>query len=581
MDTRRITTLFALFFSLISLSGLSQDCDFKPSGDKKIANDYFSTYFNYGCALKEYLIIHANKPKDVKINRRIAQCYLRMNGGNKGMAIKYLKFLTTLKKVDEDVYFELGQAYLYNNEFDLAIEQFKKFIEIDEPKGDAKKTVDKHIQFAQNAKQLMKHPVDVKFTNMGKTINSEYNDYLPFVSTKENFIIFSTNRKGTMGGFPVDDGFYSDVYLAKLRRGRDKYSKPRSIGGMFNTEYNEEVSGGSADGAYFFYASDIDFQVWNLKMSYRAPKKRSYPKPVNMDGINKKNSNEYCATITNDGSLIIFASDRKGGYGGYDLWMSRKLPNGNWGIPVNLGPSINTEFDELYPMFNHNQESMFFSSNGHFSCGGFDLFETKFSEELKTWTAPRNLGFPVNTPYDDYNIIFTASGRNAYKSAVRTDTYGMKDIYRLTFGDVIPTYTVVKASVMADSLVNIEEIKEKAETMYTRMQGVVDSLKLAKADSALVDSMSLVLDDLGMKQDLVDPFTNNEIEVTKEGQLYGRYATNSRNGKFIMILEPGKYDIKVYNEGFEPTSMKIKIFDKANFTPELKREFYLKPKVTL
>lgn len=567
-------------FSLLVFNLSAQECYVKPSGDKKLANELIS-YENYGCALKEYLIIYADKPKDVKVNRKIAQCYLRMSGGNKGMAIKYLEFLTTVKKVDNDVYFELGQAYLYDNKNDKAIENFKKFLEIDQPKGEAKETTEKYIQYANNSKQLMKHPVDVKFENLGKVINSQYNDYLPYVSKNEDFIAFATNRKGTVGGIEDGDGFYPDVYIGKLRKGRDKYSKPRSMGGMFNTDLVEEVAGGSVDGSYFFYASDADYQIYNLKYTYKAPKKRSYPNPSNLDGINQKNSNEISATITNDGNLIIFASDRKGGYGGYDLWMSRRLPTGDWGIAVNLGSKINTSFDETYPMFKGDESSIVFSSNGHFSIGGFDLFETTFSEELKSWTAPKNLGYPINTAYDDNNIVFNLNGRNAYKSAVRSDSRGMMDIYRLTFGDIIPTYTVIKSKIMADTLINIDEIKEKALFATTQMQGIVDSLKVVEADSMLIDSMENVLADLQMKQDMVDPFTLNQIEATKNGTVYGRYMPNSKTGKFIMILEPGRYEITVFNDGYETVKKNITIYDKSNFTPELKREFYLKPKASL
>lgn len=580
MNFRNYIFLIAIFTGLVRLSLSAQNCIQKPSGNKKLANEYFSSYGNYGCAIKEYLIIYAKKPKDKKINRKIAQCYLRMTGGNKSKAIKYLDFLVKQDKVDKDVYFELGQAYMFDNNNKKAIEYFNKFIEIALPKGEEKETVDKFIQYAKNSEQLQKHPLDVHFENMGDGINSEYNDYLPFTREEEDFIIFSTNRKGTMGGFELGDGYYPDVYFGKLKKGRDKYSKPRSIGGMFNSEYSDEVAGGSADGSYFFYNSDADFQILNLKYSYRAPKKRSYPKPEVLKGINQKNSNEISATITNDGNLLIFASDRKGGYGGYDLWMARRLPNFSWGTPINLGPTINTEFDEIYPFFNMDQNTIYFSSNGHFSIGGFDLFETSFSEEIKTWTAPRNLGYPINTAYDDYNIVFTNNGRNAYKSAVRSDSRGMSDIYRLTLGDITPRYTIVKGNILADTLVNIEEIKEKASLIVTQTQGVLDSLQVVNADSEIIKSTTKILDSLQIKQDLIDPFTLNEIEATKDGVLYGKYIPNAKTGQFIMILEPGKYDIKLFNKGFEPVSMKIKVFDKANFTPELKREFYLTPKVT-
>jgi len=559
---------------------ISQDCYVKPSGDKRVADELFESYANYACALKEYMIMYADKPKDKKLNRRIAQCHLRMTGGNKAMAIKYLEFLAKNPKVEEEVFFELGQAYLYDSNNSEAIKYFNKFTKIAEPNDDEKATVDKFIQFAKNAEQLQKHPVDVKFENMGEDINSEYNDYLPFTRDNEDFIIFSTNRKGTTGGYEDGDGYTPDVYLGKLKRGRDTYSNPRSIGGMFNTEFSDEVAGGSADGSYFFFNSDAEFRILNLKYSYRAPRKRSYPRPFSLEGINERNSNEIAATITNDGNLLIFASDRKGGYGGYDLWMAKRLPNDAWGTPINLGPTINTIYDELYPMFNLDQNTIYFSSNGHFSIGGFDLFETTFSEEIKTWTAPRNLGYPINTAYDDYNIVFANSGRNAYKAAVRSDSYGMSDIYRLTLGNVVSRYTIVKGNVFADTLVNIVEIKKKAATIVTQTQGILDSLQVVQANSMLIDSISAKLEALQLKQDLIDPFTLNEIEVTKKGVLYGKYTPNSRTGKFIMILEPGTYQVELFNEGFEPSKMKIKIFDKSNFIPELKREFYLKPKVT-
>lgn len=577
MDMRRHIKLFTLLLSLAFSNAYSQECYPKPTGDKGLAGKYFDDYQNYGCALKEYLMVYSKKPNDPKINRRVAQCYLRMAGGNKGAAVKYLKFLTTLKKVDNEVYLELGQAYLYAGSLDEAIANFKKYITLEEPNDEELAKVNKFIEYANNGKQLKKHPVDVKFENMGDEINGEYNEYLPYASINEDFIIFSTNRKGTMGGFELGDGYYPDVYLGKLKRNRDKYSKARSIGGMFNSEYSEEVAGGSSDGCYFFFNTDVDYQILNLKVSYRAPRKRSYPNPVLLDGINEKNSNEIAATITNDGSLIIFASDRKGGYGGYDLWMSKKLPTGAWGIPVNMGPTINTEFNELYPMFNHTQSSIYFSSNGHFSIGGFDLYETTFSEDLKIWTSPRNLGYPVNTAYDDFNICYNASGRNAYKSMVRDDSFGMMDIYRLTFGDAIPTYTVVKSHIYADSTINITELLASKENEIQSAQGILDSMKIAGSDSLTIDSLANIINQSKVDYDLINPNTLNEIEATINGQLYGRYRPNAKTGKFIMILEPGIYDITVNNEGYQPAKMKIKILDKSNFVPQLVRDFYLTP----
>jgi tetratricopeptide (TPR) repeat protein len=572
-------SLFLIILSALKIN--AQNCEQKPTGDKMIANDYFS-YGMYPCALKEYQLIYASKPKNKKTNHRIAQCYLLSPGGNKSKAIKYLTFLIEQESVSKDVYFELGQAYLYAQQFDKAIDFFEKYETIAKPSGDDLKILEKFKDCASFSKELVKHPLNVTFENLGKDVNSEHNDMQPYLTDKEDFIYFTTDRKGTRGGFPFSDGYVKDVFITKNKKGRDAYKSARGVSGTFNTDFSEEMAGGSADGSHLFVASDEQFQTYNLKYSSKPPKKRSYSSLVNLEGINGRNSNELSATITNDGSFIIFSSNRDGGFGGFDLWMSKKLPNNSWGIPINMGPKINTQFDENFPMFKETQDKITFSSNGHRGMGGFDLFETTFSKELKTWTDPKNLGFPINTAYDDNNIIFVKNGRYAYKSDIRKDSRGMRDIYRITFNDVQPTYTVVKSSIFADTLANIPAIAEILEKEIGQQKTLYDSLKTMDTDSSLVDSIKHLYFGYMGRLNALDPLTNNLVEVrNKEGDLYGRYTPNSRNGGFIMILEPGLYEVNILHNGYEAFTKKIRIFDKINYTPQLKRDFYIKPKASL
>lgn len=571
--------LFIIIISALNVN--AQNCEQKPTGDKMIANEYFS-YGMYPCALKEYQLIYASKPENKKINHKIAQCYLMSPGGNKSKAIKYLTFLIEQENVGKEVYFELGQAYVYAQNFDKAIEFFDKYETIAKPSGEDLEKLEKFKDCASFSKELVKHPLNVTFENLGKDVNSEHNDMQPYLTDKEDFIYFTTDRKGTRGGFPLGDGYVKDVFITKNKKGRDAYKSARGVSGTFNTDFSEEMAGGSADGSHLFIASDEQFQTYNLKYSSKPPKKRSYSSLVNLEGINGRNSDELSAAITNDGSFIIFSSNRDGGFGGFDLWMSKKLPNNIWGIPINMGPKINTKFDENFPTFKQAQDKITFSSNGHRGMGGFDLFETTFSKELKTWTAPKNLGFPINTAYDDNNIIFVKNGRYAYKSDIRKDSRGMRDIYRITFNDVQPTYTVVKSNILADTLANITATTEILEKKIGQQKILYDSLKTMGADSVLVDSIKhLYFDYMGMLNAL-NPLTNNQVEVkNKEGKLYGRYTPSSTNGSFIMILEPGLYEVNILHDGYEDFTKKIRIFDKINYTPQLKRDFYIKPKALL
>lgn len=568
-----------LFVSSFGLN--AQDCWQKASGDNKLANDYFSYGF-YPCALKELMIIYAGKPESKKVNRKIAQCYILSPGANKAQAIKFLEFLVKAGKPDNDVYLELGQAYLFDRKFDKALENFNKYIEVAKPGGENLKTVEKYKENAVVGKELVKHPVNVKFTNLGKDVNGVYNEMQPFLTDNEDFIMFTGDRKGVRGGIEFGDGYVPDVMLTKVKNGRDAYKGARSLSGTFSTEFSETAAGGSADGAYFFYCTDEQFQQYDLKVTNKPPKKRSYSAPEFLEGINGRNSNEKAATVTNDGNLIIFASDRKGGFGGLDLWMSKKLPNGSWGTAINMGPSINTEGNESFPNFSYDQSFITFASDGHKGMGGYDLFKTEFSTELKTWTKPKNLGYPINTSVDDYTIVFVKNGRYGYKSDIRSEGYGMRDLYKLTFKDVLPTYTVVKSAVLTDTLVDMNKITEPITLNAKEAKKNLDSLIAIGEDSLMIDSVKKVYySELG-KLDSYDLNSNTFVEVmTENGEIYGQYTPNSRNGKFIMILEPGVYTISVSNDGFEATETKIRIYDKSNYTPEFARNFYLKPKANL
>jgi hypothetical protein len=152
--------------------------------------------------------------------------------------------------------------------------------------------------------------------------------------------------------------------------------------------------------------------------------------PRSMDIINSK-SWESSASVTEDGKFIVFSSDRPGGFGGVDLYYSRKELNGDWSSPENMGGFINTRFDEDGPFVHPEGNKLYFSSKGHNTMGGFDIFYSEFLEERNRWARPENLGYPVNSPDDDIFFVWSADGERAYFSSERDDTYGKTDIYVL------------------------------------------------------------------------------------------------------------------------------------------------------
>jgi hypothetical protein len=603
------------FFIAISCVLLSMpnsanaQCMQKPTGDKKIAKNYM-TFGQFTCALEEYLMIYAEKPNKEFINRAIAECYAGIPGLEK-KAIKHGEFLLDNKKITHEDLWILALAYHKNYQFDKSIEIANKYIEMFKPDEFELANIQKLVSNCQDAKELLKFPLNIKFENLGEKINSKWDELNPMPTGDESQLIFTTSRSTVMGSFSAGNAFLPDLFISKLKG--KKYSKPRSVGSIFNTIDIDEYAGSSADNKSMFVATDAEgFQIFNLKMSQMKPRGRSWPKPMNLVGINSNTTNEKTATINNEGDIIIFSSDREGGKGGYDLWISRKLPDGNWGEPINLGPEINTTGDDCFAQFNDEQNGILFASQGHINMGGFDIFQTAFSDDFKTWTTPRNLGYPINTTHDDFSIKFLQKKRLAYKSSYMDDSYGMADLYRLVLSDSTPQLTILNVKLKTDDIIrlSIDSLTALRDvSLYTldslrAIEASLDSLDNDSLDSELIidltedqidqfvvvisdsiiaikiDSVVQVIEEQNKKVQQTNPNCYAEIHVSNSSteKDYGQYKSNTFRGGVLMILEPGKYDLSVTAEGYYPLNKSLIIYDKNRFEEFINKDYILRKK---
>lgn len=609
---KRIYFIVSCVFLMISHQGFSQ-CMEKPTGNKKIAKNYM-TFGQFNCALEEYLIIYNEKPDKAHINRVIAECYAGIPGLEK-KAIKFGEFLLERKKFTPQDLWILANAYHKNEQFKKSIYICNKYIEEFKPVEYELGGVQKLITNCENALELIKFPLKVKFENLGEKINSKWDELNPIPTANEGQLIFTTTRKTVMGGYSTGNAYLSDIFISKLKGKR--YSNPRSIGTTFNSIDVDEYAGSSADNRYMFIATDGEgFQIFNLKMTYMKPRARSWPKPLNLIGINSNTTNEKSATINNEGNMIIFSSDRPGGIGGYDLWLSRKLPDGNWAVAVNLGPEINTVYDDVSPQFNKEQTGINFASQGHFNMGGFDIFKSTFSDDYKKWTTPRNLGYPVNGTNDDFAINFLQDKRLAYKSDYRDDSYGMADLYRLVFLDSTPQLSILNVKLKTDEITRLSidslaarrdmsiEILDSLQLLRVQLdslqsdsllgetEGIVqqtDEFNEDMADSNFVflsdsmisvqiDSMVQLIAVQNEKIQQTNPNCYAEITISNSttDKIYGRYKSNTFHGGILMILEPGEYGISVSAEGYYPLNKSLKVYDKTKFKEFINKSYTLR-----
>jgi tetratricopeptide (TPR) repeat protein len=479
------------------------------------ANEHFK-YGNYLDALNIYKKLIEKYPKKIDYPYKAGLCIL-LTEGDKTEAIKYLEKAAE-NNADADAYFYLGKAYHVNLMLNKSIEAYNTYI----TKGPGTKIeiVDRELEIVNNAKKLMQAPIDVSFENAGPKINSEYPDYYPFVTPNESFMIFTTRRKNGTKEF---DGYYpSSINYSTVVNGEFTIAKKGSS--MINSTFDDQAVGLSynADKMYIYFddiKSKGDIYEADIK-DFKFKKKIKMGDNVNSKGF------ESAATISADGNTLFFASHRPGGKGGKDIYMTRKLPTGNWALPQNLGENINTKYDENFPNLFYDGTTLYFSSKGHNTMGGYDYFKSTWDLETNKWSKAENIGYPINTVRDDMCISFTEDKRHAYISAWRKDSYGFQDIYKVTFNELDARETIIKSKILE--------------------QGKTEPIK---------DAFVII--------------TNNRTQEERH------YVPSAKNGSLLITLLPGSYMVMIDAPGYAPLDENLIIKGKSDFIPFMSKEFTL------
>lgn len=343
----------------------------------------------------------------------------------------YDVFSTKEKAAPIDVLFHLGRSYHLRGEVDEAIEKYNLFLEKAPKKSNNIALANLKIQQCEVAKELIANPIDFKVVNLGSTVNTWAPDYSPVVSLDGSSIYFTSRRIRKDSSNldikePETDMYLEDVYVT-YKDFDEEWTEPVLMD-FCKPELNEATVAVSADERrIYIYKDDVgngDIFYSDFESSEFKDLKRLETEGVNTD------SWEPHITVSPDGKHKYFVSDRPGGYGGRDIYRIEKMPNGEWSEPMNLGPTINTEYDEDAPFLAVDNKTLYFSSNGTKSMGGFDVFRSQM-DDLGQWTEPQNLGVPLNTTGDDIYYTTTMDGFTGYLSSFREGGEGEKDIYEI------------------------------------------------------------------------------------------------------------------------------------------------------
>lgn len=513
----KVIFYFALLTS--SLTNIAQQ------GDPKLAQSYLASS-NFEYALNEYQLLLKDFPNNKDYIYHLGVCYLNTNI-DKPKAIEYLTKLIEDNgdAYNDNVYYLLGRAYHFNYQFDEAIENLNTYIANGGGTAASISEAKKQIEYCSNAKELIKFPLNVKFTNLGSNINTSFADYFPFLPEDESYLIFNSKRPMYSEEYRIDEVPNSNIFISYVING--EFTKAKLMDSTINsTQGKEEIVGLSADGKLrVIYLDDQKLKGDLFLMSIDSSLHNGL---IKLDETINSSGHEIAACISKNRDVIVFASDKKGGFGGTDLYISRKLPIGGWGPPKNLGPEINTSFDEDFPNLSADGSTIFFSSKGHASMGGYDIFKAKINLKTGEIQSIKNIGYPINTVFDDMNFRLSETGRYGYMSSLRKEGLGDYDIYRITFNEIETRYSLIKGYITPEN--------ENPE---------------------YIDVVIDVFDE-------------------KTGELYGTYVPNSNTMRYIMILPPGEYEMNVDAFGYEPIVEKIKILDKSSFKYIINKDILLK-----
>jgi len=398
-----------LFFPLLSFAQLKED-------QKTIVKDgnYSFLFEEYESAINAYSKALINDPDNANLNYKIGLCYLNMPDISSNIkSIPYLEKATKqiskfyfesspgFRKAPADAWYLLGNAYRLEMKFDDAYRCYQNYLSIAPKKN---KELIAYVKMEQqkclNAKEIIHFPKKLHKLTLGKELsNNKDIQSCPVISADGNILVYCLGEKNLFPpdfnlskdnvNYQMDDIFYS-------QKTNGKWCKPENIMKNLHAKGLTVPVCISSDGNSLFLVRD-DNDNGNIYTSERKDGRWTAMKKLNKN-INSRFWETHAA-ISNDGKVIYFTSDRRGGYGGFDIYRSTNTADNDWGKPVNLGSKINTSFDEETPFLKDNDKTLYFSSQGHYGMGGFDIFCSVLSDS--GWTKPLNVGYPINTIGND------------------------------------------------------------------------------------------------------------------------------------------------------------------------------------
>lgn len=519
LATFKATSIALIFWFVFStLSVKSQEFDYKTTFADA---EYYFLFNDAREALPLYQKLIDENYGNANIFYRLGRCYLCIPGVKHNAIEPLLKAVQNINPSYQegsykeegapiDALFYLGESYRIENQFDKAIEAYQQFRErLDKKDLYYLEYVEQQIQACNRAKEMMAKEKRLRCIPF-PVGNSKAFVHGASISADKNHLVYTVKEK-----------FYNALYVSQ-KDDNGKWLAPQNIslavgleGDLFSTAINSNGT------EIFIFKNDdgIGNIYSSTKLDGQWQKAQKMGKPINSRFW------ETFASVSPDGQTVFFSSNRRGGAGGLDLYMSSRLPNGDWGEAQNLGASLNTPHNEEAPYLSPDGKRLFFISQGHNSLGGYDVFYSQRLEN-KEWSAPINLGYPISTPDDDMWYCPMSSDE------------GIVSLVERNQPNVSSLFVVSVLNKTLIDKVNIEGKLQLADNY--EVQGKFFSVKL------------------------VDIKTNDTLQILNPQDI---------SGDFNFVVSPGEYQILAMGNGYVPNSLSVAIpddIDESRFGVNLK-----------
>lgn len=488
----------------------------------KTANSYFDNE-QFAEALPLFLKIDS-LVNDYQVTYRIGACYLNTKY-EKLKALPYLEYLINNMSLEVPliVYNDLGTLYHYSYRFDEAIEQFRKYLE--ESKKDSyarladQEYARRMITVCENAIEITTQPFNAEIDILSSVINTMESEFCPMITADEQTLVYMR----TIG---LGTAMNQETHIMISHKSEaGEWQSPKKLTIDVADKYLDQsilLAGLSPDGRTLF----LNIGIGVNQDIYEATVSNDII--TELKKLNKTINSSYYegrVSMTSDGTELYFVSDRPGGFGGTDIYKATRNRRGDWDEAVNLGKTINTVYNENSPFIHPDNVSLFFSSEGHKTIGGNDIFKSRLTNQ--GWTVPENMGF-LNSPKDDLYFVMNANGQVGYFSTSKNNVFDKHNIFKVNLKDPIPL-TLLKGTILSG-------IPPKP---------------------------------MGANIKVYDKETGQQVKYV--------YNPDPETGKYLMIFPPAKnYNIVISSDDFLPQLINVYIPYQTYFY-ELYQEIILQP----